>query len=213
MKKKGLWILVALLLLAGVLVLLTRFGVEDQVPVEESSSQTSVTTSSVEGSTDISTNAPSGGTDSPSSGKQLVLSSEDTIDWKIKEFLREDGSGSDYLYYFTAELEAGKEYRMEMHLQGTDTLDGLYAFPTIGFGFVGETAEEYHWEQSSEEGRFQVERGTTKTEVVYSFTIDALAQNPVVAEFYAQGSPYEYMLPTIDPTDLCPVAFELYCVQ
>lgn len=196
-KKNGA-LIVALMLLVASLTLLVRFGIEVQPSEDVMSSQISTIPQ------------PSVPTE-----EVLVLSSEDGIEWKVKEVVNEASGQTEYLYYFTAEVAAGRKYRLEMHLEGSAVLDGMYGFEKIGFCFSEEHGfvEEFFVEGFTDPARIQVKRSSTGTDAILYVQPNENIDIPVIIEFYAQGCFVEDQLQFFDPMGTCPVDFKLYCYE
>jgi len=196
----------ALLILAGIFALVVGFGMKvdsSDKNETESDSQMSVTT------------APSGGSDSPSSGKQLVLSSEDAIDWKVKEVTLDGGYVTD-LYYVSASLETGKQYKWEVFVNYIGLAEIGRTDVSVGLGLFEDQYNYYwadDWTYDSQGPVFEVYQDSNTMKVICYFELAATDSGVATIDFYTHGSPDEVSLESIDPSVGAWTSFNLYCID
>ena len=185
--------LIALLILAGVLVLVVSFGMKINPGNNDLNLEETVTV---------------GNLDADAVPGSVILTSDSyDVEWKISE--RRESEEPENLYYFSLNLETGRYYKMKINLVNSRLYDEyVYGYEQFGVGFFGER----YWEDAKDVA-VTVDRNGNLSEATIYFKVSSTPSGSTVVDFYTHGSQDPEMMSDIDPEIFQMVSFELYCIE
>ena len=186
--------LIALLILAGVLVLVVSFGMKINPGQSDMDAEESFVSSEK--------------TDSSDFVPQLILDQND-VTWKTKSASVVESDLSGYLAYFTVELEPGATYRVDLDMKYLTIEDEGAGYQKYGFDIDG----IYCWEGESDYVFSDIKKENNHTYGKFYFETPENPSGLVTVNIYMQYAYDEYGFEDYPPGNDLDFSFDLYRVK